>query len=273
MPFTWTAFYHDGGHARQHRGDKLHLDTRSLKSIQLSDHAGRPFLEQLFEPQQRAIYHVLPHTPLTGQPCHMLGWQETLTHDGHKISVQHICYASEDGRIIMAGRYDEGLPWFAVVRPVDDRIPDLTWVAYYEDGKSDPMVEPITRNEIGIAHLDRSRLLSLVFYGNGGLPWFEQYFDRGQRLIYRRRVYMSPGGLAPGTPDVINMLGWQLTAETPDGRDSNVQHITYAIADESITMGGTFQENHPWFHGVEYHPTDYWEIGAPMPGAPSVGGG
>jgi hypothetical protein len=265
MPFTWTAFYHDGGFAQQQRNDKLHLDTKVLKSIQLRDHDGRPFLEQLFEPQQRAIYHVLPHTPLSGAVCHMLGWQESLLQDGREISVQHIAYASEDGRIVMAGRYDEGLPWFAVTRPVEERFPDLSWVAYYEDGKTDPMVEPVTRNEIGVYQLDRSRLLSMVFYGNQGLPWFEQYFDRGQRMIFRRRVFMAAGGLAAGSPGVINMLGWQRTAQAPDGRDSNVQHIAYAIGDESITMGGAFQENHAWFHGVVYAPGDAWEVGAPMP--------
>jgi hypothetical protein len=271
MPFTWTAFYRDGGHAQQHRGDKLHLDTKVIQSIQLMDHTGRPFLEQLFEPQQRAIYHVLPHTPLTGQPCHMLGWQETLARNGRQISVQHICYASEDGRIIMAGRYDEGLPWFAEPRPVDDRIPDLTWVAYYEDGKIDPMVEPTTRSEISTEQLDRSRLLSMLVYGNGGLPWFEQYFDRGQRMIFRRRNFMAPGGLGPQDKRVVNMLGWQLTAESANGKPSNVQHIAYAIVDESIVMGGAFQSDHPWFHAPVYVPADSWEIGAPMPAAPSKG--
>jgi hypothetical protein len=263
MPFTWTAFYKDGGHAQQRRGDKLHLDTQVLQSIQLSDHSGRPFLEQLFEPQQRAIYHVLPYTPLTGMPCHMLGWQETLTRDGRQISVQHICYASEDGRIIMAGRYDEGLPWFAVVPVVDDRIPDLSWIARYEDGTTDPMVEPVTRNEISTEQLDRSRLLSIVFYGNGGLPWFEQYFDRGQRMIFRRRHFTASGGLGLNDKPVVNMLGWQLTAEGPSGKPSNVQHIAYAIVDESIIMGGAFREDHPWFHAPAYVAADSWEIGAP----------
>jgi hypothetical protein len=267
MPFTWTAFYRDGGFAQERRGDQLNLDTSALKSIQLTDHSGRPFLEQLFEPQQRAIYHVLPHTPLTGFPCHMLGWQETLIRDGRNFSVQHIAYVSEDGRIIMAGRYDESLPWFAVVRGVDDRIPDLTWIAHYEDGKTDPQTEPITRAEISSEQLDRSRLLSMVFYGNGGLPWFEQYFDRGQRMIFRRRKFEAPGGLAVGTPPVVNMLGWQLTAQSSNGQDSNVQHIVYAINDESLVMGGAFQESHPWFHAPVYVPADSWEIGAAMPGS------
>jgi hypothetical protein len=265
MPFTWTAFYHDGGHARQQNGDKLHLDAHALKSIQLADHHGRPFLEQLFEPQQRPIYHVLPHTPLTGAPCHMLGWQETLVQDGRQVSVQHIAYASEDGRVIMAGRYDEALPWFAAPRPADDRIPDLSWVAYYEDGKTDPMVEPVTRAEISVEQLDRSRLLSMVFYGNGGLPWFEQYFDRGQRMIFRRRIFEVLGN-DPDQPRIVNLLGWQLTAATPDGRDTNVQHIAYAVGDESIIMGGAFQEGHPWFHSPQYVSADAWEVGAPMPG-------
>jgi hypothetical protein len=266
MPFTWTAFYRDGGHAQQGQNGKLHLDGESLQSIQLADHTGRPFLEQLFEPQQRPIYHVLPQTPLTDMPCHMLGWQETLTRNGRNVSVQHICYASEDGRIVMAGRFDAGLPWFAVVRPIDDRVPDLSWVAHYEDGKVDPMVEPTTRDEISTEQLDRSRLLSMVFYGNGGLPWFEQYFDRGQRMIFRRRRYEISGPATPDTPRVVNMLGWQLTAQDQGGRDTNVQHIAYAIGDGSIVMGGAFQEGHPWFHRPQYVPADAWEIGAPMPG-------
>jgi hypothetical protein len=265
MPFAWTAFYHDGGFAQQRRNDPLHLDTRMLRSIQLADHEGRPFLEQLFEPQQRAIYHVLPETPISGAPCHMLGWQETLMRNGRQISVQHIAYASEDGRIVMAGRYDEGLPWFAVARDVDDRIPDLTWVAHYEDGKSDPMVEPVTRTEISTEQLDRSRLLSVVLYGNGGLPWFEQYFDRGQRMIFRRRRYEAPGGLGVDQKQIVNMLGWQLTAQAQSGHSSNVQHIAYAIEDESIIMGGAFQENHPWFHAPQYVPADGWEIGGVLP--------
>jgi hypothetical protein len=267
MSFTWAAFYRDGGHALQRKNDKLHLDTAVLKSIQLFDHSGRPFIEQLFEPQQRAIYHVLPHTPLTGAPCHMLGWQETLKRDGRDISMQHIAYISEDGRIIMAGRYDEGLPWFAVVRDVNPGMPDLSWVAYYEDGQVDPMYEPRTHHEISAAQIDRGRLLSMVFYGNQGLPWFEQYFDRGQRMIFRRRNFMSTGELIAGQPPVINMLGWQFSAQTPDGRDSNVQHIAYVIGDESIIMAGAFQEKHPWFYSPQLVATDTWEIGSPMPGA------
>jgi hypothetical protein len=196
----------------------------------------------------------------------MLGWQETLLRDDRKISVQHICYASEDGRIVMAGRFDESLPWFAVVPTVDDRIPDLTWIARYEDGQLDPMVEPVTRNEISSEQLDRSRLLSMVFYGNGGLPWFEQYFDRGQRMIFRRRVFEAAGGLGIHDKRIVNMLGWQYTAEDLNGQPSNVQHISYAIVDESIIMGGAFQQDHKWFHAPVYVPADSWEIGAPMPG-------
>jgi hypothetical protein len=266
MAFTWTAFYRDGGYARQDNGGKLHLDGKLLQSLQLASHDGRPFLEQLFEPQQRPIYHVLPSTPQTDMPCHMLGWQETLLRDGREICVQHICYASEDGRIVMAGRFDEALPWFAVVRAVDDRIPDLSWIAYYEDGKADPMVEPETRSEISTEQLDRSRLLSMAFYGNGGLPWFEQYFDRGQRMIFRRRHFHVSGPGSADQPRVVNMLGWQLTAQAPDGRPTNVQHIAYAIGDQSIVMAGAFQPAHPWFHEPTYVPADAWEIGTPMSG-------
>ena len=129
------------------------------------------------------------------------------------------------------------------------------------------MVEPVTRHEISVEQLDRSRLLSMVFYGNQGLPWFEQYFDRGQRMIFRRRVYESGGGEVPDQPRVVNMLGWQLTARDTEGRDTNVQHIAYAIGDESIIMGGAFQEDHPWFHRPQYVPADAWEVGSPMPGA------
>jgi hypothetical protein len=265
MPFTWTAFHRDGDLAQQHRGDRLRLDAGMLRSIQLADHEGRPFLEQLIEPQQRPIYHVLPATPLTGVPCHMLGWQETLRKGGRDVSVQHIAYASEDGRIVMAGRYDEALPWFAAARPVDERIPDLGWVAYYEDGQADPMVEPATGHEISTADLDRSRLLSVVFYGNRGLPWFEQYFDRGQRMIFRRRVAMATNPAGPDEVAVVNMLGWQFTAATPDGRDSNVQHIAYAMGDRAIVMAGAFQDSHPWFYSPQYVPADAWEIGAPTP--------
>jgi hypothetical protein len=266
MSYTWTAIYRDGGFAQQRRNERLHLDTSVLASIQLKDHEGRPFLEQLFEPQQRAIYHVLPHTPLSDVPCHMLGWQETLQHTGRELCVQHIAYVSEDGRIVMAGRYDEALPWFATVRPVDDRFPDLSWVAYYEDGKTDPMVEPVTRHEIGFRHLDFSRLMSVVFYGNRGMPWFEQYFDRGQRVIFRRRCAMAAGGLLQGEISVVNLLGWQLTAQTQDGEDSNIQHIAYTMGDESIVMAGAFQPKHPWFYDIVRGPGDDREVGSLVPG-------
>jgi hypothetical protein len=265
MPFAWTATYRDGDRAAQHRGDRLRLDAAVLQGLCLLDHEGIPFLEQLFEPQQRPIYHVLPATPLTGVPCHMLGWQETLSRDGRAVSVQHIAYASEDGRIVMAGRFDEALPWFAAVRPVDARIPDLSWVAYYEDGTTDPMVEPITRREIGSGQVDRGRLLSMLFYGVGGLPWFEQYFDRGQRMIFRRRNILSSGGPAAGQPRVVNLLGWQRTATTPDGHATNVQHVAYAIAARSIVMAGAFREDHPWFYSPVFAPVDAWEVGAARP--------
>jgi hypothetical protein len=105
----------------------------------------------------------------------------------------------------------------------------------------------------------------MVFYGNGGLPWFEQYFDHGQRMIFRRRIYETSDP-SPDAVRIVNMLGWQLTAEGPDGQPTNVQHIAYAIGDETIIMGGAFQEGHPWFHRPQYVPADAWEVGTPMPG-------
>lgn len=257
MAYTWTAFYRDGGLRRQARGDRLDLGP-DLAGLQLTDHEGRRLVEQSLEPGQRALYAVLPHTPLSGRPCHVLGWERPLARGGRTETVRHLCYASEDGRIVMAGRVDTALPWFAAQRPADPRIPDLSWVAVYEDGRTDPMVEPRTGHEISTELLDRSRLLSLVFYGTGGLPWFEQYLDRGRRLIYRRRTYESP---RCGLMAVLNLVGWRR-----EGDGDGAQHVAYAVNDSRIVMAGAFRAGHPWFHGIEPVPADAWEVGSPPPG-------
>jgi len=125
MAYTWVAVYRDGTTYRQicpetgaDRSSEA-IDRRQLECLCLYGHGGELVLTQHYEPGQRPIYRRRrEYSPGLGIDvvCHLVGWQQTIAGQ----NVQHIAYVFEnDGRIIMAGRWQASHPWFYPIVPVE----------------------------------------------------------------------------------------------------------------------------------------------------------
>ena len=117
------------------------------------------------------------------------------------------------------------------------------WVARYEDGTALNQIDPSgTRN--GYADIDRDRLSAFEMWEGSTRVLFIR-FAKGQRLIWRRRVEMTPGGVV----EVCHLVGKQETV-----RGKNYQGIVGLFeSDGRIEVAGKFEEGHPWFFPVIIH--------------------
>lgn len=118
------------------------------------------------------------------------------------------------------------------------------WVVKYIDGTSLRQTDPQT----GITHaykdIDRDRLFAFEMW-DGDLRMLLIRFKKGQRLIWRRRVEMTPEGVV----ETCHIIGKQ---ETVGGK--NYQGIIGLFeSDGRIEVAGKFEENHPWFFPVKIH--------------------
>ncbi|KKN28238.1 hypothetical protein LCGC14_0856480 [marine sediment metagenome] len=135
-------------------------------------------------------------------------------------------------------------------------MPELTWVAVYNDGTVLPQ-----RNGDGSENrygdIDRSNLVEFHLYernGNGrGRLRYALYLDPGQRLIWRRRVVMRADSEGKTISEVaFHLAGWQMTV----GKQ-NVQSIAYVPEEAPHTfMAGRFREDHPLFYAAIAHPNE-----------------
>ncbi|HCS78968.1 TPA: hypothetical protein DIV55_04470 [Patescibacteria group bacterium] len=125
------------------------------------------------------------------------------------------------------------------------------WVARYFDGTSLKQID-----SSGIKHaykdIDRDKLAAFeIWEGNSRILFIR--FKKGQRLIWRRRVETSPGGII----EVCHIIGKQ---ETIGGK--NYQGIIGLFeSDGRIEIAGKFEEGHPWFFPVKIHTEEgeQWE--------------
>lgn len=89
----------------------------------------------------------------------------------------------------------------------------IQWVAQYEDELFPQYNEDGTENKY--ADIDRERLTAFSLVRESGIL-IRLHLDKGQRLIYRRRVEVRPGDKTT----VCYLVGWQKTIG-----NENVQSI------------------------------------------------
>ncbi len=99
-----------------------------------------------------------------------------------------------------------------------------------------------TRNSY--ADIARDKLSAFEMWeGSRRILWIR--FARGQRLIWRRRVEMTPAGVV----EVCHLIGKQ---ETINGK--NYQGIIGLFeSDGRIEVSDRFAEGHPWFFPAKIH--------------------
>jgi hypothetical protein len=119
----------------------------------------------------------------------------------------------------------------------------IQWLAHYSDGTNLQQFERERENKY--TDIDRAKLtaFALTHYG---VPILMIHFDRpGQRLIYRRRVFVRPGE----EPEVYVLAGWQMTIG-----GENVQSI--CVVNEAgvggIDVISRWNDNHPLFGSVQF---------------------
>jgi hypothetical protein len=274
MAYTWIAFYEGNQFAREVPGGKpphaLHDLTGGpplrMTSLQLYDHRGRAFTEQLFDVRQRPITTVIdvgsPDQAGT-VPCHIIGWQET-AYDAARnpVNVRHLAHIVEDGRIIMTPAPADASVFTRARRRLKRNTRPYTWAAVYDDISLPPALyqfDPETDVEVSGEHIDRARLKSLILTDEDGDPWVEQIFAPGQRVVYRRRIEQPVNSRRP---IVVFLLGWQVTVRDDADSPLNLQHISYTFQQNGTTiMGGRFDDTDPFFHGLDWVPADDGIVG------------
>lgn len=117
------------------------------------------------------------------------------------------------------------------------------WKARYSDGTFLSQINPSgTRNSY--QDINRDKLVAFEMWRDTTRVLLIR-FAPGQRLIWRRRVEMSPAGVA----EVCHLIGKQ---ETVNGK--NYQGIVGLFeSDGRIEVADRFEEGHPWFFPVTIH--------------------
>jgi hypothetical protein len=105
----------------------------------------------------------------------------------------------------------------------------ISWKAIYKDDTSLPQYNG-DGTENHYQDIDRWKLVRFELHKNN-IPFYALYLHRGQRLIYRMRVFKPLN-----KPDVIvYMVGWQETIETKNG-SRNITVINYIHPDGSVSL-------------------------------------
>lgn len=117
----------------------------------------------------------------------------------------------------------------------------IHWVAIYSDGTSLKEFDGDISN--GYNKIDRTKLVAFALYKNDYQDkLLTIHFQDDQRLIWRKREYVKPGG----GRFVVHIAGWQQTV-----RGENIQSVAYIFPDGRIELGGKWQEGHALFDPVE----------------------
>lgn len=117
--FKWKAVYNDGSHLMQvdYEGNKhsYHdIDKSKLESFEMWE-GGVRVISIRFKPGQRLIWRrrVLMQSGGIQEVCHIIGKQETINGNNYQ---GIIGLFESDGRVEVAGKFEQGHPWFY---PVD----------------------------------------------------------------------------------------------------------------------------------------------------------
>lgn len=126
---------------------------------------------------------------------------------------------------------------------------DIGWLAVYKDGSRVAHVG-VDGKEISYDALparDEIETFALFDKANGKAI-VSLHLEPGQKLIYRRRVAIKPGG----PQEVCYLVGWRRTV----GGEC-IQSIAYVFeATGRIELAGAFNEKHPWFYSPALRPCE-----------------
>jgi hypothetical protein len=119
------------------------------------------------------------------------------------------------------------------------------WTAVYNDGTSLSQHDTNADGQrYAYKDVDRSKLKAFeIWEGNNRILYIK--FDKNQRLIWRRRVETTSGGIV----EVCHIIGKQ---ENVNGR--NYQGIIGLFeSDGRLEVAGKFEQGHPWFYPPPLH--------------------
>jgi hypothetical protein len=117
----------------------------------------------------------------------------------------------------------------------------MQWIAVYTDGTQLQQHDGKVENRY--ADIDRRRLAAFSLVEGSRVVCVVHFDHPAQRLIYRRRVFVKPGG----GEDVYYLAGWQRLVG-----GQNVQSIAVVHGDgERVDVIGKWRENHWLFDAVE----------------------
>jgi len=119
----------------------------------------------------------------------------------------------------------------------------ITWRAVYTDGAYLDSKDA----EKGYESIDRDRLASFCLIRDDKVI-FHLLLQKGQRLIWRKRIFLTPGH----ADRVWHLVGWQKTVN-----GENIQCIGYVSEEDgSVIMAGEWQGEHVLMEAVELVPCE-----------------
>jgi hypothetical protein len=116
---------------------------------------------------------------------------------------------------------------------------ELRWRAQYKDGS-----ELNQAPDVAYGDIDQSRLAAFLLLDVGETR-LRIEFAPGERLVWRRRVEQSPGGIVR----VCHIVGKRVPVT--DGLEVSSVACIFEDTGELITADG-FDENHPWLYSPQY---------------------
>lgn len=120
------------------------------------------------------------------------------------------------------------------------------WIVRYNDGGCLNQIESNGKRN-AYQDIQRDKLTAFEMW-EGSTRVLLLKFNKGQQLIWRRRVETSPSGIT----EVCHIIGKQ---ENINGE--NLQGIIGLFeSDGRIEITGRFYEGHPWFFPVQIHESE-----------------
>lgn len=117
------------------------------------------------------------------------------------------------------------------------------WVAKYMDGTLLPQVDPSGAKH-AYKDINRDTLAAFELW-EGSSRALSIRFTKGQRLIWRRRVQTTPGGIT----EVCHIV-----AKQEEIKGKNYQTIVGLFeSDARMEVADRFDGGHPWFYPVTIH--------------------
>lgn len=126
----------------------------------------------------------------------------------------------------------------------------MGWFAVYKDGSRVAHLDADGKEISYDALPSRDDITDFVLYDiQSKKAVVSLHLEPGQKLIYRRRVAIKPGG---GPQEVCYLVGWRRTI----GGEC-VQSIAYVFEETGrIELAGAFNEKHPWFYSPNLRPCE-----------------